>query len=125
MLLLLKNEKPTNELVRLLLSRETKHRGDPFVTSALRFFFCNFLKNAKIFKKPFLFLTRYWCQDFEETLSEIIAGLLTSKYPNSSPNKRKRPLKGSSNQNISPSADQVNYFLLKEIHRILSIFSFL
>lgn len=37
MLLLLKNEEPTNELIRLLLSRETKSRGDPFVTSALRY----------------------------------------------------------------------------------------
>uniref|UniRef100_A0A1A9V9I8 SOSS complex subunit A homolog n=1 Tax=Glossina austeni TaxID=7395 RepID=A0A1A9V9I8_GLOAU len=85
MLLLLKNEEPTNELIRLLLSRETKTRGDPFVTSALRF----------------------WCQRGEEKLSEIIASLLTSKYPSSSPNKRKRPLKGSSAVNSSPSADQV------------------
>lgn len=37
MLMLLKKEKPTTELVRLLLSRETKNRGDSFVTSALRF----------------------------------------------------------------------------------------
>lgn len=37
MLLLLKNEKPTPELIRLLLSRETKSRGDQFVTSALRY----------------------------------------------------------------------------------------
>lgn len=36
MLLLLKNEDPTTELIRLLLSRESKSRGDPFVTSALR-----------------------------------------------------------------------------------------
>lgn len=36
MLLLLKNEEPTAELIRLLLSRETRSRGDPFVTSALR-----------------------------------------------------------------------------------------
>uniref|UniRef100_A0A1I8MQF3 SOSS complex subunit A homolog n=1 Tax=Musca domestica TaxID=7370 RepID=A0A1I8MQF3_MUSDO len=85
LLLLLKSEEPTNELIRLLLSRETKSRGDPFVTSALRF----------------------WCQRSEEKLSEIIASLLTSKYPSSSPNKRKRPLKGSSALNSTPSADQV------------------
>lgn len=37
MLLLLRNEEPTAELIRLLLSRETKNnRGDSFVTSALR-----------------------------------------------------------------------------------------
>ncbi len=35
-LLMLKNEEPTTELIRLLLSRETKSRGDQFVTSALR-----------------------------------------------------------------------------------------
>ncbi|XP_070855083.1 integrator complex subunit 3 homolog isoform X3 [Drosophila suzukii] len=84
-LLLLKNEEPTNEIIRLMLSRETKSRGDPFVTSALRF----------------------WCQRYEEKLSEIIASLLTSKYPSSSPNKRKRPSKGTSISNSSPSADQV------------------
>ncbi|XP_050319375.1 integrator complex subunit 3 homolog [Bactrocera neohumeralis] len=85
MLLWLKNEEPTNELIRLLLSRETKSRGDPFVTSALRF----------------------WCQRGEEKLSEIIASLLTSKYPSSSPNKRKRLTKGSSAMSSLPSADQV------------------
>ncbi|XP_055918367.1 integrator complex subunit 3 homolog [Eupeodes corollae] len=85
MLLLLKNEDPNVELIRLLLSRETKTRGDPFVTSALRF----------------------WCQRGEEKLSEIIAGLLTSKYPSSSPNKRKRPLKGNQSMGSTPSADQI------------------
>lgn len=50
----------------------------------------------------------YWCQDFEENLSEIIATLLTSKYPHSSPNKRKRPLKGNAAQNSTPTADQVS-----------------
>lgn len=36
MLLMLRNENPTTELLKLLLSRETKTRGDPFVTSAIR-----------------------------------------------------------------------------------------
>ncbi|KAH8241921.1 hypothetical protein KR032_009233 [Drosophila birchii] len=84
-LLLLKNEEPTNEIIRLILSREAKSRGDPFVTSALRF----------------------WYQRYEEKLSEIIASLLTSKYPSSSPNKRKRPPKGGFIVTSSPSADQV------------------
>ncbi|KAH8375711.1 hypothetical protein KR009_006738 [Drosophila setifemur] len=84
-LLLLKNEEPTNEIIRLMLSREPKLRGDPFVTSVLRF----------------------WCVQYEEKLSEIIASLLTSKYPSSSPNKRKRPSKGSSLSCGTPSADQV------------------
>lgn len=54
-----------------------------------------------------LFSIRFWCQDFEETLSEIIASLLTSKYQNSSPNKRKRPLKNAVAQNTAPTSDQV------------------
>uniref|UniRef100_A0A182NRN5 SOSS complex subunit A homolog n=1 Tax=Anopheles dirus TaxID=7168 RepID=A0A182NRN5_9DIPT len=85
-LLLLRAEKPTTELVRLLLSREmeTKHRGDPFVTSVLR----------------------YWCQEFEEKLSELIAALLTSKYPSNSPNKRKRPSK-SAQANTAPTSEQL------------------
>lgn len=36
MLSLLKYETPNSELIRLLLSRETKNRGDQFVTSVLR-----------------------------------------------------------------------------------------
>ena len=35
MLFILKKEEPTEELIKLLLSRETS-RGDPFVTSALK-----------------------------------------------------------------------------------------
>ncbi|XP_055295338.1 integrator complex subunit 3 homolog [Sitodiplosis mosellana] len=85
MLLLLRGEEPTNELIRLLLCREAKSRGDPFVTSALRF----------------------WCQDYEEKLSEFIANLLISKYQNSSPNKRKRSLKNNSTQNTAPTAEQL------------------
>lgn len=55
-----------------------------------------------------LLIYRYWCQEFEETLSEIIASLLTSKYQNSSPNKRKRPQKNTAAQNTSPTSDQVS-----------------
>jgi len=53
-------------------------------------------------------LFRFWCQHNEEKLSEIIASLLTSKYPSSSPNKRKRPLKSALAANVAPSADQVS-----------------
>ncbi|XP_041566080.1 integrator complex subunit 3 homolog isoform X5 [Drosophila elegans] len=54
---------------------------------------------------------RFWCQRYEEKLSEIIASLLTSKYPSSSPNKRKRPSKGNIVASSTPSADQVLYHL--------------
>lgn len=84
-LLLLKNEKPSTELVKCLLSRESKNKADSFVISVLR---C-------------------WCEEFEGKLSEIIAGLLTSKYPATSPNKRKRPLKSSPLQHSTPSSEQI------------------
>lgn len=84
-LLLLKNEKPSTELVKCLLSRESKNRADAFVISVLR---C-------------------WCEEYEGKLSEIIAGLLQSKYPASSPNKRKRPLKSSPLQHCTPSSEQI------------------
>lgn len=84
-LLLLKNEKPSTELVKCLLSRESKNKADSFVISVLR---C-------------------WCEEYEGKLSEIIAGLLQSKYPASSPNKRKRPLKSSPLQHSTPSSEQI------------------
>lgn len=55
---------------------------------------------------------RYWCQEYEETLSEMIASLLTSKYQNSSPNKRKRPTKNVIAQNTSPTSDQVSLLFI-------------
>ena len=33
---------------------------------------------------------KYWCQEHEEKLGELMASLLSSRYPNISPNKRKR-----------------------------------
>lgn len=54
-----------------------------------------------------LFFFRYWCHESESDLSELIATLLTSKYPINSPNKRKRPLKSSTQQNGAPSSEQV------------------
>lgn len=55
-----------------------------------------------------IFIFRFWCQDYEEQLSEIIGNLLASKYQNNSPNKRKRTLKNNSTQNNnSPTSDQV------------------
>ena len=53
LLLLLKTEEPTNELIRLLLSRETKNRGDSFVTSALR------LVNFNLFIFHFIIICFY------------------------------------------------------------------
>ncbi|CAG9800537.1 unnamed protein product [Chironomus riparius] len=85
MLFILKKEEPTEELIKLLLSRETS-RGDPFVTSALK----------------------HWCMmEYESQLSEIIANLLISKISQNSPKKRARSLKSNSQSNSGPSAEQL------------------
>lgn len=88
-LLLLRNEKPSTDLVKCLLSRDSRNKADAFVISVLR---C-------------------WCEEYEGKLSEIIANLLMSKYPQNSPNKRKRPLKSSPSQNCSPSSEQILHHL--------------
>lgn len=50
---------------------------------------------------------RHWCIEYEEQLSEIIANILISKYPQTSPTKRKRTLKSSNQSNGAPTAEQV------------------
>lgn len=69
-LLMLKQESPTAELVKNVLSRDVKPPSDDFVVSVLH---C-------------------WCRDRddEETLGDLVAGLLSSRCPQTSPNKRKR-----------------------------------
>lgn len=62
----------------------------------------------------FICYSSCWCENYEEKLSEIIAGLLQSKYPASSPNKRKRPLKSSPLQHCTPSSEQVSYYTITE-----------
>lgn len=54
-----------------------------------------------------MWISRHWCIDYEELLSEIIANLLISKYPQSSPTKRKRTLKSNNQSNGAPTAEQV------------------
>ncbi|XP_055645503.1 integrator complex subunit 3 homolog [Toxorhynchites rutilus septentrionalis] len=88
-LLLLKNEKPSTSLMKCLLSRDSRCKADAFVISVLR---C-------------------WCDEYESKLSEIIAGLLTSRYPSCSPNKRKRPLKASPSQSCTPTSEQILHHL--------------
>lgn len=60
--------RPTAEQVRHVVSRDAKPAADLFTVSALR----------------------GWCRDHEDRLAELLAALLTSCYPQSSPNKRKR-----------------------------------
>lgn len=55
---------------------------------------------------------KYWCQEHEEKLGELMASLLSSRYPNTSPNKRKRGGGGANRAGLGagagpPSAEQV------------------
>lgn len=82
--------RPTAELLKHLLSREVRPPQDVFVVSTLR----------------------YWCQEHEEKLGELVANLLSSRYPNTSPNKRKRGGGGANRAGLGagagpPSAEQV------------------
>ncbi|XP_066993064.2 integrator complex subunit 3 isoform X2 [Anabrus simplex] len=89
-LLMLKQERPTAELLKHVLSREVHPPRDVFVVSVLK----------------------YWCREHEEKLGELVASLLSSRYPNTSPNKRKRGGGGGNRASAStgtgpPSAEQV------------------
>ncbi|XP_048513843.1 integrator complex subunit 3 isoform X2 [Athalia rosae] len=66
-LFMLKQEKPTLDLLKQLFCRHSVD-GDKFVVAALR----------------------YWCREYEDKLGELVANLLSTRYPATSPNKRKR-----------------------------------
>ncbi|XP_028047540.1 integrator complex subunit 3 isoform X2 [Monomorium pharaonis] len=83
-LLMLKQEKPTLDLLRQLLARQSVD-DDKFVVSALR----------------------YWCRDYEEKLGELLANLLSTRYPATSPNKRKRSGAKQNQQSGPPTGEQV------------------
>lgn len=90
-LLMLKQEKPTAEVVRQLFCREAIGESDSFVTSALM----------------------YWCQDHEEKLADLVSTLLSTRYPGTSPNKRKRHGRFSIPLHAPPTASQVRkHFIL-------------
>ncbi|KYM92357.1 Integrator complex subunit 3 like protein [Atta colombica] len=78
-LFMLKQEKPTLDLLRQLLARQSVD-GDMFVVAALR----------------------YWCRDYEEKLGELLANLLSIRYPATSPNKRKRSGAKQNQQSAGP-----------------------
>ncbi|XP_033224600.1 integrator complex subunit 3 isoform X2 [Belonocnema kinseyi] len=83
-LLMLKQEKPTLELLKQLLCRQSVN-GDMFVVSALQ----------------------YWCRDYEDKLGELLANLLSTRYPATSPNKRKRTGPKHNQQSGPPTGEQV------------------
>ncbi|CAG5083395.1 Similar to Ints3: Integrator complex subunit 3 (Mus musculus) [Cotesia congregata] len=76
---------PTLELLRQLFTRQNND-GDTFVVAALR----------------------YWCRDYEDKLGELLANLLSTRYPATSPNKRKRAgAKQNQQQSGPPTGEQV------------------
>ncbi|KAL1117815.1 hypothetical protein AAG570_004130, partial [Ranatra chinensis] len=82
-LLMLKREKPTADLVKQVLSRDVGPPCDLFVESVLL----------------------WWCRDHEERLGELVGALLTSRCPAvASPNKRKR---GGTRASAAPSAERI------------------
>lgn len=83
-LLMLKQEKPATDVLRQLFCRPVDPE-DTFVLSSIM----------------------YWCQDYEERVGDLIAVLLNTRYPGTSPNKRKRPGKHSIPPNAPPSAELV------------------
>lgn len=72
------------DLLRQLLARQSVD-GDMFVVAALR----------------------YWCRDYEEKLGELLANLLSTRYPATSPNKRKRSGAKQNQQSGPPTGEQV------------------
>lgn len=84
-LLMLKQERPTADVVRQLFCRPLLEE-DTFVLST----------------------TMYWCQDYEDKVGDLVSVLLSTRYPGTSPNKRKRPGKHSIPPNAPPSAELVS-----------------
>ncbi|XP_023951765.1 integrator complex subunit 3 homolog [Bicyclus anynana] len=83
-LLMLKQERPTADVVRQMFCR-TVEEEDTFVVSTVM----------------------YWCQDYEDKVGDLLAVLLSTRYPGTSPNKRKRPGKHNIPPNAPPSAELV------------------
>lgn len=98
--LLLKREQPTNDMIKYLFSRDVRDVGDPLIVT----------------------LVKYWFDCDRDKMAELVAGLLSTRYPATSPNKRKRTTanstatamisisstsKPSALNSTVPSADQV------------------
>lgn len=82
--LMLKQEKPNADYIKYLFQRDLSENGDLFVFTIIK----------------------YWCDEYIDKVAELISSLLSTRYPSTSPNKRKRPGKVLSSATV-PSADQV------------------
>lgn len=83
-MLMLRNEKPTPEIMKYLFSRDLRENGDNLVFTIIK----------------------YWCDENMDKVGELISSLLSTRYPATSPNKRKR-IGNKSLSSTVPSADQV------------------
>ncbi|XP_066151238.1 integrator complex subunit 3 homolog [Euwallacea fornicatus] len=85
-MLMLKQEKPNADYIKCLFSRDICDNGDLFIFTVIK----------------------YWCDEYIDKVAELISALLSTRYPSTSPNKRKRTNAGSKVLSTTvPSADQV------------------
>lgn len=85
-MLMLKQEKPNADYIKCLFSRDICDNGDLFIFTVIK----------------------YWCDEYIDKVAELISSLLSTRYPSTSPNKRKRTNAGSKVLSTTvPSADQV------------------
>ncbi|CAG9861044.1 unnamed protein product [Phyllotreta striolata] len=83
--LMLKLEKPNADYIKHLFSRDICDNGDLFVFTIIK----------------------YWCDEYIDKVAELISSLLSTRYPSTSPNKRKRSATSKTLSTTVPSADQV------------------
>ncbi|XP_056642787.1 integrator complex subunit 3 homolog [Diorhabda sublineata] len=83
--LMLKMEKPNADYIKSLFSRDICDNGDLFVFTIIKF----------------------WCDEYIDKVAELISSLLSTRYPSTSPNKRKRSSASKTLSATVPSADQV------------------
>ncbi|CAG9815347.1 unnamed protein product [Phaedon cochleariae] len=83
--LMLKQEKPNADYIKYLFSRDICDNGDLFVFTIIK----------------------YWCDEYIDKVAELISSLLSTRYPSTSPNKRKRSSSSKTLSATVPSADQV------------------
>lgn len=82
--LMLKQEKPNADFIKYLFSRDICENGDLFIFTIIK----------------------YWCDEYIDKVAELISSLLSTRYPSTSPNKRKRSASKVLSATV-PSADQV------------------
>ncbi|XP_050506939.1 integrator complex subunit 3 homolog [Diabrotica virgifera virgifera] len=83
--LMLKMEKPSSDYIKSLFSRDICDNGDLFIFTIIKF----------------------WCDEYIDKVAELISSLLSTRYPSTSPNKRKRSNTSKTLSATVPSADQV------------------